>query len=299
MKKSKEVIRRTVSFSAIAAMLILASSCGSHGKQSGSKSLENQNGESAQSAWHLVWQDEFNGKSGSTPDSAKWTYDTGGNGWGNQELEFYTDSRKNSYLDGKGHLIIKAVKELNFRDTYTSARLKTQGLFAQKYGKVEARIKIPYGQGIWPAFWMLGSNISEVGWPKSGEIDIVENIGKEPSIIHGTAHGPGSSGEYGIGAPYTLSDGKHFADDYHLYGIEWDENEVSWYLDGKKYFKMDKSDLTTDQTWVFDHPYFILLNVAVGGSWPGNPDDSTVFPQKMLVDYVKVYQHQAASSLSG
>src|SRR5215471_17585485 len=162
--------------------------------------------------WRLVWSDDFDGPANSAPNRTKWTYDLGKTGWGNAELENYTNSTDNAFLDGNGHLVIQAVAN---GSQYTSARLKTQGLAGFTYGKIEARIQVPFGQGIWPAFWMLGTDISRVGWPRCGEIDIMENIGKEPSTVHGTAHGPGYSGGNGIGAPYALPSGQRFADAFH------------------------------------------------------------------------------------
>jgi beta-glucanase (GH16 family) len=249
----------------------------------------------APGAWSLTWSDEFDGPSGTTVDRTKWTFDLGGGGWGNQELESYTDRSSNASLDGAGNLAIVASRE-RFTGTdgvardYTSARLKTQGLFAQAYGRFEARLKVPHGQGIWPAFWMLGSDIDGVGWPICGEIDVMENIGREPLAVHGTLHGPGYSGGSGIGAPYSLPSGQRFADDFHVFAVEWEANAIRWYVDGALYQTRTPGDLPGGARWVFDHPFFIILNVAVGGSWPGSPDALTVFPQRMLVDYVRVYQ---------
>jgi beta-glucanase (GH16 family) len=240
-------------------------------------------------AWRLVWSDEFAGADGTGIDRTKWTPETGGSGWGNHELEYYTDTTNNAYIQS-GSLVIQANQESSGTRNYTSARLKTQDKFTQKYGRFEARIKLPQGQGIWPAFWMLGDNINQPGfaWPNCGEIDIMENIGKEPSIVHGTIHGPGYSGGNGLGAQYTLPSGK-FADDYHVFAIEWGPDAIRWYVDGNLYETRTPAD-ATGKTWVFDHPFFIILNLAVGGDWPGNPDATTVFPQKMLVDYVRVYE---------
>ena len=251
--------------------------------------------------WSLLWSDEFEGPNGSPVDSSKWSFDLGGNGWGNNELETYTSRPANSDLEG-GALVIKALKETftgsdGISRNYTSARLLTRNKFTQAYGRFEARIKIPYGQGIWPAFWMLGDNISTAGWPNCGEIDIMENIGKEPSIVHGTFHGPGYSGGNGIGAAYTLSNGQKFSDDFHTFAVEWEPNVVRFYVDGLLYRTQTPADLPAGKSWVFDHPFFIILNVAVGGGWPGNPDSTTVFPQKMLVDYVRVYQRSTPSSV--
>jgi beta-glucanase (GH16 family) len=174
--------------------------------------------------------------------------------------------------------------------SYTSARIKTQGRFSVTYGKVEARIRIPSGQGIWPAFWMLGADIDQVGWPTCGEIDIMENIGKEPATIHGTVHGPGYSGGNGIGGPFSLPAGQRFADDYHVYGIEWSPQSVAFFVDGTAYFEVTPAKLPAGRAWVYQHPFFLILNVAVGGTWPGNPDATSVFPQEMLVDWVRVSQ---------
>lgn len=237
----------------------------------------------------MVWSDEFNGTDGSSPDSSKWTYDTGAGGWGNQELEYYTNRTVNVQQKG-GNLVITAQKESYQGSSYTSARIKTQGLYDHGYGKFEARIKIPYGQGIWPAFWMLGNDITSVGWPTCGEIDIMENIGKEPSTVHGTIHGPGYSGANGIGSAYSLPSGQKFSDDFHIYSIEWEPTEIRFYVDGNLYATRSPSEIPSGDKWVYDHNFFIILNVAVGGGWPGNPDTTTVFPQQMLVDYVRVYE---------
>jgi beta-glucanase (GH16 family) len=247
--------------------------------------------------WKLTWSDDFDGPTGSLVDPRKWVTETGGGGWGNQERQYYTTSANNASLDGSGHLVITARAEpANSSLTcwygpcrYTSARIKTKGLFEQALGKFEARIRIPRGQGLWPAFWMLGSDIDGVGWPRSGEIDIMENIGKEPYAVHGTPHGPGYSGGSAIGGTYTLA-ADAFADDYHVFTVEWSPGEVRWLVDQKEYRRTSVADLPSNSTWVFDHAFFMLLNVAVGGNWPGDPDATTTFPQQMLVDYVRVYQ---------
>lgn len=252
--------------------------------------------------WSLVWSDEFDGPSGSPVDSAKWSFDigVGGNGWGNNELETYTSRTANADREG-GLLVIKALKETftgpdGQQRSYTSARLLTKNKFSQAYGRFEARIKVPYGQGIWPAFWMLGDNIDTAHWPNCGEIDIMENIGKEPSIVHGTLHGPGYSGGSGVGAARTLPNGQKFSDDFHTFAVEWEPNVMRFYVDGLLYKTSTPTDLPQGTSWVFDHPFFIILNVAVGGNWPGNPDATTVFPQLMKVDYVRVYQRATPSN---
>ena len=168
--------------------------------------------------------------------------------------------------------------------------MKTQGLFSQAYGRFEARIKIPAGQGMWPAFWAMGNNMSTVGWPKCGEIDIMENTGKEPGTVHGSLHGPSTSGPTSDEtAPFSLPAGQNFADDFHLYAVEWEPGTIRFYVDSNRYGTFQQSQWPAGGTWAFDHPFFILLNVAVGGDWPGTPNNSTVFPQQMLVDYVRVY----------
>lgn len=238
--------------------------------------------------WRLVWSDEFNGAAGTAPDATKWVYALGDGGWGNQELEVYTDRRDNSFLDGEGNLVIRAIKGAS--GEYTSARIKTQGRFAIRYGKIEARIRLPFGQGIWPAFWMLGDDVDTVGWPKCGEIDVMENIGKEPGVVHGTVHGPGYSGASGISAQYALPGSPPLADDFHVYGVEWSPGLVEFSVDGISYAKVTPASLPKGAAWVYDHPFYLLLNLAVGGGWPGNPDATTKFPQSMLVDWVRVSQ---------
>ncbi|MEO8337047.1 MAG: glycoside hydrolase family 16 protein, partial [bacterium] len=232
--------------------------------------------------YKLKWSDEFDGAAGAPVDPTKWVGETGGSGWGNQERQFYTTSASNAALDGSGNLVITARAEpanspltcWYGRCRYTSARIKTQGRFEQAYGKFEARIRIPRGQGLWPAFWMLGSDIERVGWPKSGEIDIMENIGKEPSAVYGTLHGPGYSGDGAIGGAYTLA-AQPFSDDYHVFSVEWSPTEIRWLVDEREYRRTAHADLPAGGVWVFDHAFFMLLNVAVGGNWPGDPDATT------------------------
>jgi beta-glucanase (GH16 family) len=246
--------------------------------------------------WMLTWSDEFDGTNGSAPDPAKWVIETGGHGWGNHELEYYTPRAEN-VKQQNGKLVITARQEKftgadGVTRDYTSARLKTAGRFAQTYGRFEARIKIPAGQGIWPAFWMLGANIGQVPWPACGEIDIMENIGREPSTVHGSMHGPGYSGGNPLTGVYTLPTGQRFADDFHVFAVEWEPNVVRFYVDNALYETRTPADLPAGTHWVYEHPFFLLLNVAVGGDWPGSPDQSSVFPQTMLVDYVRVYARE-------
>lgn len=242
----------------------------------------------------LTWSDEFNAAAGTSPDGSKWVMEVGGGGWGNNELEYYTTSTRNVAHDGNGNLVITARRENPAgygcwygSCQYTSARLKTQGRFTQAYGRFEARLRIPRGQGLWPAFWMLGDNIGSVGWPTSGEIDVMENVGFEPNTVHGTIHGPGYSGGEGIGAGF--SSASPFADGFHTFTVDWAPDSLTWYVDGVQYQRRTPADLGGDR-WVFDHPFFMLLNVAVGGNWPGSPNASTVFPQTMAIDYVRVYE---------
>jgi beta-glucanase (GH16 family) len=245
----------------------------------------------------LVWSDEFNQQDRSTPDPTKWNYDegVGNNGWGNSELEYYTRRPKNISIQNR-NLVITAIQE-DYADSssgvarqFTSARIKTRDLFAQAYGRFEARVKIPAGRGLWPAFWMLGGNIKSVGWPSCGEIDVMENIGKEPAMVHGTLHGPGYSGDAGISSPYELRSRTNFADNFHLFSVEWEPAVIRFYVDNDLYATRTPADLPNGARWVYDHPFFIILNLAVGGKWPGPPDAKTSFPASMLVDYVRVYQ---------
>ncbi len=257
----------------------------------------------ATATWSLAWSDEFNGANGSAPDPAKWTFDLGGNGWGNQELESYTDRPQNVHQEN-GNLVITAIKEhFSGKDgiarEYTSARLKSEGLFAQKYGRFEARIKIPKGQGMWPAFWLLGDDIEKSGWPKCGEIDIMENIGKEADKVHGSIHGPSPSGATNLTGIDTIPGHGNVGDDFHVFAVEWEPDAIRFYVDKRLYETQAREPEVNGTPWVYDHPYFLLLNLAVGGAWPGNPDASTVFPQSMLVDYIRVYSRQPSSLTSG
>ena len=247
----------------------------------------------AQQPWQLVWSDEFNGAANAPPDPAKWTYDLGNNnGWGNRELETYTKDPTNAHMDGKGNLVIRAepAPTTGAVPVYTSARIKTQGLFAAGPGRVEARLKIPAGNGLWPAFWMLGNTFNNRNWPQCGEIDIMESIGKEPSMNHGSLHGPGYSGSKPKTAFYTLPDGQKFADDFHTFAIDWTSASVTFYVDDTAYNTVRDTDIPAGTQWVYDQPFFLLLNVAVGGNFAGPVGPETVFPQEMLVDYVRVYK---------
>lgn len=232
--------------------------------------------------WTLTWQDEFTGPE---IDLSKWTHELGGGGWGNAELQYYSNRPENSRIED-GKLIIEAHEEDFMGKPYTSARLITRDKFAQAYGRFEARLKLPYGQGIWPAFWMLGDNFMRKGWPDAGEIDIMEHIGREPMTMYATVHGPGYSGGSGVGGSITLD--KPLSEDFHVVAIEWEPEEIRWYLDDTHYFTVTPADVPGE--WVYDHPFFMLLNLAVGGRWPGVPDETTTFPQQYIIDYVRVYE---------
>ncbi|MBT1544820.1 glycoside hydrolase family 16 protein [Curtobacterium aurantiacum] len=236
----------------------------------------------------LLAADEFDGPAGTAPNPGIWRYDLGAGGWGNAELQTYTDSRRNAALDGAGNLVITARREAD--GSYSSARLKSEGTYTAQYGRIEARIRIPRGQGIWPAFWMLGADIGQVGWPACGEIDVMENVGYEPGIVHGTVHGPGYSGAQGVSASFPSPSGAPFADDFHVYGVDWRPGSITWTVDGVAYRTVTRADVGANP-WVFDKPFFVILNVAVGGTWPGSPDASTPFPQQMTVDWLRVYQN--------
>ena len=242
----------------------------------------------------LTWHDEFDGPNDSAPDPLKWTAETGGNGFGNHELETYTARPKNAAVRD-GNLVITALKEPltgpdNIARDYTSARILTRGKFAQTYGRIEARIQLPAGGGgIWPAFWMLGDTIDTAGWPRAGEIDIMEQVGKEPSTVHGTLHGPGYSGAHPLTGQTSLPTGQLLRDRFHTFAVDWQPTAVRFYMDNVLYETRTPADLPPNAPWVYNHPFFILLNLAVGGDWPGNPDPTSTFPTTMRVDWVRAY----------
>jgi beta-glucanase (GH16 family) len=242
-----------------------------------------------QRSWELTWSDDFTGTAGSSPSTTKWSFDIGAGGWGNSELEYYTNRSQNVSLDGSGNLMITARQESYGGSPFTSGRIKTKGIFSQAYGRFEARIKTPYGPGIWPAFWLLGSNVDAATWPQCGEIDIMEQRGQEPNINHGSVHGPGYSGANAITKAYGLMNGR-FDTDYHIYAVEWGPDFIDYFVDNFLYERVTPNEVTG--TWVYDHPFFIILNVAVGGNYVGFPTTGTPFPQSMYVDYVKVYKQK-------
>jgi beta-glucanase (GH16 family) len=248
----------------------------------------------------LVWSDEFNGANGSTPDSAKWTPETGAGQ--NNELQFYTNNQ-NARMDGAGNLVIQARREVTAgsacpRDPisgsttcqYTSGRLNTHGKLDFTYGRVETRMKVSTTQGLWPAFWMLGSNFfTGRGWPGAGEIDIMEHVGRDPNRVYSTLHAPAYFGGGGFGLPLDL--GTPVGNAFHVFAVEWDSNHMTFFVDSNPFFTVDRATLEqTKGPWVFDHPFFILLNNAVGGDFPGPPGAGTVLPQNMVIDYVRVFQ---------
>lgn len=271
------------------------------GKNIAVQLTNNRAGVGTPSTWRLVWGDEFNSPPNTAPNAKVWGRELGDGtvngipGWGNDELEYYTDGTANAATDGRGNLAI-TVKQANGSLNcyygpcqYTSARLLSKNRFEIAYGRVEARVKVPRGAGLWPAFWMLGTDIDQVGWPQTGEIDIMEHVGRLPTQVFGTLHGPGYSGGQSYGKSYDL--GKPVADGFHTFAVEWQPNKITWYLDGAPYFTATPNDpFLQGKQWVYNHPFYMLLNVAVGGNFGGAVGPSTTFPQATLVDYVRLYQ---------
>jgi beta-glucanase (GH16 family) len=272
-----------------AIMVLLLAACGGSGGGGGSTPTPTPTSSPDTPDTALEWSDEFDGAAGALADSSKWLYEVQSTP-PNNELEYYTARPENGSLSGNGMLVITSRAEHytgadGITREYTSARLNTSGKFETRHGTISARIKVPSGHGMWPAFWMMGNNLGTVGWPTCGEIDIMENIGNTPSTVYGSMHGPGYSGgndrTASVNVPGVLSD------DFHVFSIVWEKESIRWLVDGTEYEHRTPSDVNGLQ-WVFEHPFFILLNNAVGGSWPGPPDSTTVFPQQMLVDYVRV-----------
>ncbi|MBA2133826.1 family 16 glycosylhydrolase [Hydrogenispora sp. UU3] len=251
--------------------------------------------------WVLVWSEEFDGEE---IDRRIWRFEIGNGhyngipGWGNNELQYYTDGENAFIEDGK--LVIEARKEKRTDQygtfDYTSTRMITKDKFEITYGRVEIRAKLPIGRGIWPAFWMLGSNIDTKGWPSCGEIDIMEYLGHQPDTVYGTVHGPISAGP-GVGSGYTLEAG-NFHEDFHVFAIEWDTDEIEFYVDDQLYHVANKYEIGAND-WVFDEPHFFIINLAVGGNWPGYPDETTTFPQRLEIDYIRVYEDRDPRSIDG
>jgi beta-glucanase (GH16 family) len=249
--------------------------------------------------YSLVWSDEFDGTAGSPPDPRFWEPETGGHGWGNQELQYYTDSTGNAALDGAGHLAIvvrQADPQAAGRDggrAYTSARLISKDRMSFRYGLVQARIKIPVARGIWPGFWMLGQDFDRTGWPGCGEIDVMEYFGTGRRVIQGAVHGPGYSGALGIAASRRM--GSSLDKDFCVYSVSWEPGRIRWFVNGRHYHTVTPADLR-GKPWVFDHDFFLLVNAAVGGIASQPPDRSTRFPQTMLIDYIRHYAPPGAQA---
>jgi beta-glucanase (GH16 family) len=239
--------------------------------------------------WEIIWEDEFDGPAGAAPAREHWKPEVGGHGWGNGQYEFNTDRLENAALDGEGHLNIVARRERYAGNDYTSARLATKNLYSVTYGRIEASIKLPTGRGIWPAFWLLGANVDQVSWPECGEIDIMEHRGQIPSVVSSAVHGPGYSGGGAITRQHAVS-GPPLPEDFHVYAVEWEPNRMRFIVDNTAFFEVTPDSLPAGRKWVFDQPFFIILNIAVGGSFVGPVGSNTVFPQTMKVDYVRVYK---------
>ncbi|MFJ4653035.1 family 16 glycosylhydrolase [Nocardia sp. NPDC088792] len=280
-------IARTAALAIITTILVAA--CATH------ENLEP--GTASAARWRLIWSDEFNGPAGGRPDPARWVYDRGGEPqWGNEEWQYYTDRPANVATDGRGHLMLTARRErlpemgaCSYGSCdITSGRITTLGQFDRTYGRFAARMKIPDSAGMWPAFWMLGADMDTTPWPGNGEIDVMESVADEPGAVHGSAHGPGFA-DPGYTGSYKLPGGQRLSDDFHNYTVEWTPTRIDWFLDDNRYFTVTKDSLRTGERWPFDHPFYLLLNLAVGGTWPGPPDETTAFPSELLIDYVRVY----------
>lgn len=243
----------------------------------------------------VVWRDDFTGPAGSGVDARYWNQQEGGYGWGNEELQYYTTGTDNAALDGAGRLVISAKPDDGSRDcwygpcTYTSARLTTEGKVTATSGRVEARIKVPHGAGLWPAFWMLGDNIRTAGYPQCGELDIMEFVGSWPDEVWSSVHGPGYV-RAGLTGAARLAPGRSYAEDFHVYAMDWTPDGLEFSVDGQVNLRVARADIGAGNEWVFDKPMHLVLNLAVGGSWPGTPPPETTFPAQLLVDYVALYR---------
>lgn len=274
----------------ILAGALLFISCGTSSEDVSDPLGDDPNNEPSE-VWNLVWSDEFEADQLETD---KWSFQFGTGsqfglvGWGNNELQYYTDREENVFLED-GLLHITALEESFEGRNYTSARIRTINKGDWKFGKIEIMAKLPEGQGMWPAIWMLPTEEVFGGWPKSGEIDITELVGHLPSTVHGTVHfGKDWPENRYKSSTYSLESGK-FSDNFHLFSIEWEENEIRWYVDGEQYHTIQPEDLEPEN-YPFNEQFHLILNLAVGGNWPGSPDSSTVFPQSMIVDYVRVFE---------
>jgi len=244
--------------------------------------------------WVQVWSDEFEGPAGSRVDTTKWGFDLGGGGWGNNEREYYTSDTANVRLNGRGELeIVARVAPAGLTCwygpcRYTSARILTRGKMTASWGRVEARIKLAAGQGLWPAFWMLGNNIGAVGWPTCGELDIMENKGSQSTTTSSAVHGPGYSGN----TPFAQAYSPGSTTDYHVYSVEWDSQSIRFFVDSTQHYSVTRAYVIQRGNWVFDQPFFVILNLAVGGNFDHDPQSDAIFPATMLVDWVRVYTKQ-------
>lgn len=248
--------------------------------------------------WVLAWEDRFEGPAGAPPNPDHWRIMLGDGteydnpGWGNDELQYYTDDPANVALDGNGNLLITIREDDGSRECYygacrfTSARLTTRGKVEFAYGRIESRIRVPAGGGIWAAFWSLGTDIGEVGWPQTGEIDFMEFVGRLPNEVFGTIHGPGYAGGESVGDIIKLDEPVH--ENYHVFSVEWAPDRIDWFMDGEHYHSATPADAPGE--WVYNHPFFLLLNVAVGGNFGGDVDPELELPVSMAVDYVRVYR---------
>ena len=233
----------------------------------------------------MGWAQEFDGPAGAPPDPSVWVAELGGGGWGDDQLQSYSQPPANAYLTGSGQLAIVARDDADAPGGISSARLTTRGLVAFRYGRVAARIKVPSGAGVWPAFWMLGTDIDAVGWPACGEIDVMEHVGSDPTAVHGTVHGPGYAG-IGHGVGHRFDSRSRLSDDFHTYAVAWSAASISWQLDGHEYFRVAAADVPGP--WPFDKAFFLMINLAIGGRWPGNEPDASTLPAEMLIDWIRV-----------
>ena len=241
-----------------------------------------------ETGWTIVWSDEFSGPAGAPVNADFWTYETGGHGFGNQQLEFNTDRTDNAQLDGMGNLVITAKREQYLGREYTSARLNTHRKVSQQYGRIVARAKMPEGTGLWPAIWLLGDDYETNTWPNCGEIDIMEMRGQNPNTVLGSLHGPG----YSAGSPKKneVAVDPSLSEEFHLFSVIWTPESIEWFVDDIRYHRVQKVDFGETTPWVFDAPFFLILNLAVGGQFVGPVGSRTVFPAEMLVDFVRIYE---------
>lgn len=230
----------------------------------------------------LIWSDEFDAQRVAPPDPAWWSHEVGGHGWGNDELQVYTTDPANASQDGQGNLVIRALRR---GDAITSARLITKARFAFQYGRIEARARLPVGSGLWSAIWMLGSDIDDVGWPGCGEIDVMENLGADPGRVFGTVHCPGHSGPNGVSGEATTRPVQPGA--YRLFAVDWEPGSIVWSVDGRAYHSVSSTQLGA--SWVFDHSFYLLVNLAVGGTLGGAVGEDTRFPAELKLDYLRVF----------